>query len=427
MLHRSMTLCTTVVLLAYAPGMANAEPFPAEELRSIGAEHVPLINKIIVQTQLAGVYDDAGDQREASRCMEEAIADVERIPAGRVREWLRNKTTNKLGHSYAAQGGASLQQFNRAVKMLPLIQDVPLASQAYAKLGEKKFNAGKDPAGAELIATALTLANKCEDPATLAACLACVGKEQANIGNLKGAVQTLQAAFEIAGKCQSPADVLAIRCEVAGNYMNAKENEKALALLNELRKSISELGNAQELALFDRERPSLLLHLASLYLDLGDRDAALSITGSVHANLKATPVAPIAKPRLYEHDHRLVDSVRQQKLLLEIVGMHAALGNFQRAEEIALEIPDPRYQVMGLCKLIGARGPKESKEKIEQAFQQVTVLAATIDEPLLRAEAAMNIAKTHVKLKSPPAAIVPLLVVVEDRTKSLWKPAMGQP
>ncbi|MGC3971409.1 MAG: hypothetical protein QM775_29940 [Pirellulales bacterium] len=191
-------LFVSFIGLACALRSAQAEPFPRDALREVAAEHVPQINQVILLCHLAGVYDDAGFVAESKRCMDEAFRRIDAVPAGVVRDWLRNKSANKLAHSYASKPTAYLQQFDQAYAEALKIVNPAVRSHAHAKLAQKRAKNDRAQATRMFFAAAAD-AEEIENSAERAAALIVIGKEMASVGMTDEAAPDAECGQESGG------------------------------------------------------------------------------------------------------------------------------------------------------------------------------------------------------------------------------------
>ncbi|MGC3971410.1 MAG: hypothetical protein QM775_29945 [Pirellulales bacterium] len=176
---------------------------------------------------------------------------------------------------------------------------------------------------------------------------------------------------------------------------------------------------------FDREKPSLLVQLAGLYSELGDKARAAELLSEVRRGVVKIDAEPLADVEFYEHDYRLQDYLPREKMLAEAAVGLGELRRWADAEQAVAQIADARYRVMTLVKLSGFRAKAGESEAGRRTLDEAAALAEKIDDPLRRIEALVNVAKGHVALKSSPQLIEQRLQVVEKLRNNGGKVAVN--
>jgi len=412
-LHRASTLLGLIFTIM-ATGV-RAEPFPATALREANDEEVLSTNRVIINLHLAGVYDDIGRADDSARCIDKALEISQGNSSGRLGDWLRNKSLNKLAHSYSAKEGANLQRFGEAVKGVESIEDPELAAHAYAKLGEKWHSSGEHTHGKELLLKSISKAKQVSDPLPRAAILATVARELHHIGLKQEATSLTAEGLRLVQAHPVADESRAIEVELIGNIIDNGERQRAVKMIDDLVKSISSPSVGRDTALFDTERSSLLVYLADQYATIDERAKAMETLDFALTKATGCSNQDVGDVRYYEHDYRLQPSLRVCKVRAEVAAAYAALGEWKLAESILPSIKDPRYRAMAMCKIAASLGNAGEKDRAVRLLDQAKGLCEETDHALPRVEILVNLAKAHVKLKNSPDQIQELLSQVEQQ------------
>jgi len=411
-MHRSlksiMYLAVTALLTSAMSLPATAEPCPARELRELQTDEIQRVNQVIVRLHLAGVYDDAARPRDASRCVDAALAMATAAPSGKVRDWLLNKSLNKLAHSYASEDEAALRRFADAVRGAEAIQDPALKAHCYAKLGEKRYSSGERERGTELLRQAVVTARRVDEPISRAASFASVGKELANVGMKNEAASLTEEGLQLLETCQDGHDKSAVQAELVANFIAVGDRDKAVRMLREI-------PLPSDTALFDSERSSLLAFLSEQFASVGQRREAVD---NLNMAFKQTPqcTAPESvEVHVYEHDYRRRPSLLPCKILVEIAGGYAGLHEWDRARSVIEKIADRRYRAMAMCKLAVALHDAGEVAAGHELLDNASAFAEEVTHSLEKMEILINVAKTQIKMKHNVKRVPDLLAVLEKQ------------
>lgn len=380
-----------------APAAVRAEPYPKDALKSIDPETTAVVNLVIVFTQLSGVYDDAGEPKLAARALDEAIAAIDQVKPGLVKDWLINKTGNKLAHSYAADKSASLRQFDKAVAMADTITDHALAAHAYAKLGEKIYKAGEKERGKALLLKAIERSRKADPSPTRIANYATVGGELANIGEKDQAKSVLDEAFKEASALKDDAQRIALTTELAGKLVKVGEKDRAFKLFADNLKQVAKVESGTD-------RAALYYQIAGEYNEVSEGKFALEALGLARADAEKLATSPVSTRLTPEHSEKL-SPLTGDGLLARIAGGYAGAGDFTTAEAIAGKIRDPHLRGIALAKMAGNQAQGGKKDKASETLTAALRLVNEAKDPLQKAEIFVAVGKAQIKAKDSASAV----------------------
>ena len=260
-------------------------------------------------------------------------------------------------------------------------------------------------------AQGLLMAKEIGAPYSRVMAISGIAKEEIKSKQKKKALKTLGEAWVIAGQIEDSIETPTAFAEIAKQYAEVKETDRAVTILDGALKVTVAIKSKYS-------KPDVLSRISDGYLKAGRYEKALEVAETIEDdNYRPRALAEAAvgyakaghKRKADEILIQALDEVKsvrspysQASVMADIARKYLEMNQYDAALEVAISMRDDYNKPRSLAEIAAKFGEKGKKEKAAEIFTQALRVASIIEDNFYKSWALAEIAVKYSEVKMKP-------------------------